>query len=137
VSNSKRRISYVTVAALFQSQSAQPKQDALPLGPEETVVTVETVEAVEAVEAPEADTPPVEAASFEEGRSTRYAGAMMLFAALTRLGFLTSFRISAPPLVQRGGLDGRRRSLLSCSASPYASTRSRIGRTAGGGIWGY
>ena len=71
VSNGKGRISYVTVAALFQSESAQPRQDALPLETEET---------------PEADTPPVEAASFDEGRSTRYAGAMMLFAGLTRLG---------------------------------------------------
>src|SRR5713101_1532061 len=54
VSNGKGRISYVTVAALFQSESAQPRQDALPLETEET---------------PEADTPPVEAASFDEGRS--------------------------------------------------------------------
>jgi len=86
VSNSKRRISYVTVAALFHSQSAQPKQDALPLEPEETLETGV------AVEAPEAHTPPVEAASFEEGRSTRYGGAMMLFAALTRLGLFDVFQ---------------------------------------------
>ena len=101
VSNSKRRISYVTVAALFQSQSAQPKQDALLLEPAETQVAEEPVEAVEAeetlkpeetLEAPEADTPQVEADSFEAGRSTRYAGAMMLFAALTRLGLFNVFQ---------------------------------------------
>ena len=62
VSNRKRRISYVTVAALFPSQSAQPKQDALPLEP---------VEPEETREAPEADTPQVDAARFEENRSTR------------------------------------------------------------------
>ncbi len=77
VSNGKKRISYVTVAALFQSESAQPQQDALPLEPEETL---------------EADAPQVEPASFDEGRSTRYAGAMMLFAGLTRLGLFDVFQ---------------------------------------------
>jgi hypothetical protein len=99
ISNRNRRISYVAVAVLFQSQSAQPKQDGLPREPEE-----------ETEETPEADSPQVEAARFQEGRSTRYAGVMMLFAALTRLGLFDVFQAlgaSAGPARQLGwGADG-------------------------------
>jgi len=77
VSRGNRSISYVTVAALFKRESEQPPQPTLPL---ETVVV------------PEADTPPGEAASFGDGRSTRYAGAMMLYAALGWLGVWDVFK---------------------------------------------
>lgn len=77
VSTRRKSISYVTVAALFRAESALPQQDPLPL---ETAVS------------PEAGTPPVEAASFGAGRSTRYAGAMMLFAALARLDLWSVFQ---------------------------------------------
>ena len=77
VSRGKRSISYVTVAALCKRDSEQPQQPALPL---ETAIL------------PEADTHPVEAASFGAGRLTRYAGAMMLYAALGRLRLWNVFQ---------------------------------------------
>lgn len=70
VSNSKKSISYVTVASLFRAEAAVPQQDALPL----------------AATAPrETGASPVPAASFGEGRASRYAGSMLLFTALARL----------------------------------------------------
>jgi transposase len=71
VSTAAKKISYVTVANLFRAESAvPPPPQALPLATEASAV-------VEIASAP--------AASFGEGRSTRYAGAMLLFAALARL----------------------------------------------------
>ncbi len=77
VSTSKKSVSYVTVAALFRTGSAAPPPQTLPL---EMAVPSED------------DTPPVEAASFGEGRSTRYAGAMLLFAAMARLELWSVFQ---------------------------------------------
>jgi hypothetical protein len=77
VSSRKRSLSYVTVAALFQAPSGPPQQPTLPL---ETGVP------------PPDDTPPVESASFGAGRATRYAGAMLLLAALARLGLWSVFQ---------------------------------------------
>ena len=90
VSGGNHTISYVTVAALLKGEAEQPKQPALPLEaetmPEADIPPMET----EAV--PEADVPPMEAATFGEGRYTRYAGAMMLYAALGRLGLWEVFQ---------------------------------------------
>jgi hypothetical protein len=100
LSKANRRISYVTVAALFKSESAPPRQDSLPLE------TEETPEADAPAAVSDEDTPPVKAASFEEGRPTRYAGAMMLFAALTRLGLFNVFQelgATAGPARRLGG----------------------------------
>jgi hypothetical protein len=77
VSRGNRSISYVTVAALFQRESEQPQQPALPL---------------ETAAAPEADTPPVGAADDDDDRRTRYAGAMILYAALRWLGVWDVFK---------------------------------------------
>ncbi len=75
VSTAAQRISYVTVANLFRGASAPPSPQALPL---------------------EAEAPPViapaPAAHFGESRSTRYAGAMLLFAALARLDLWSVFQ---------------------------------------------
>lgn len=77
VSSVQKKISYVTVSNLFRTESAPPSQPALALEA-----------AVEAV----AETAPVQADSFGEGRSTRYAGAMLLFAALARLNLWSVFQ---------------------------------------------
>jgi transposase len=75
VSTAAKKISYVTVANLFRADSAPPPRPALPL---------------------EAEVPPeiapVAAANFGESRSTRYAGAMLLFAALARLDVWSGFQ---------------------------------------------
>jgi hypothetical protein len=75
VSTAAKKISYVTVASLFRTDAAPPPPPALPLE----------------AEAPPEITP-VTAANFGEGRSTRYAGAMLLFAALARLDVWGVFR---------------------------------------------
>src|SRR5216684_6929370 len=75
VSTAAKKISYVTVASLFRAASAPPPPPALPL---------------EAEAPPEIA--PVPAASFGESRSTRYAGAMLLFAALARLDLWSVFQ---------------------------------------------
>jgi hypothetical protein len=75
VSTAAKKISYVTVANLFRAASAPPSAQALPL---------------EAEAPPEIA--PVAAASFGVSRSTRYAGAMLLFAALARLDLWSVFQ---------------------------------------------
>lgn len=72
VSTASKQISYVTVANLFRTDSLPAPSQSLPLDAEAP---------------PAAEMAPVTAASFSfgEGRSTRYAGAMLLFAALARL----------------------------------------------------
>jgi transposase len=75
VSTAAKKISYVTVASLFRAASAPPPAQALPL---------------EAEAPPEIA--PVPAASFGVSRSTRYAGAMLLFAALARLDLWSVFQ---------------------------------------------
>jgi hypothetical protein len=70
VSTATKKISYATVANLFRADSAPSPPQALRL---------------EAEAPPAAEIAPVPAASFGEGRTTRYAGAMLLFAALARL----------------------------------------------------
>ena len=75
VSTAAKKISYVTVASLFRADSAPPSPPGLPL---------------------EAEVPPeiapAPAATFGESRSTRYAGAMLLFAALARLDVWSVFQ---------------------------------------------
>jgi hypothetical protein len=66
------------VANLFRAESAVPPQP-------------QTL-ALEAEAPPAAEIAPVAAASFGEGRSTRYAGAMLLFAALARLDLWSVFQ---------------------------------------------
>ena len=71
VSRPGRTISHVSVAALFPDQPAPPPQPALPL---------------ETTTPPEPDDPsPGAAAGRGESRFTRYAGALLLYAALGRL----------------------------------------------------
>jgi hypothetical protein len=79
VSTPQKSISYVTVAALFQTEPVSlPQQDTLALEPPAP---------------PETDTPPVQVARLgEQERSTRYAGAMLLFAALGRLDLWSVFQ---------------------------------------------
>ena len=70
VSNSRRKLSYGSVARVLREQRVQPKAIALELEP--------------AVELP-AEPEPVEGFSLDESRTSRYAGALMLFASLARL----------------------------------------------------
>ena len=86
VSGGNRTISYVTVAALLKGEAEQPQQPALPLEAEADTP------AREAEAVPEAGAPPSEAATPGECRYTRYAGAMMLYAALGRLGLWEVFQ---------------------------------------------
>lgn len=69
VSRGGRQISYVTVAALFKAERTESKQPLL------------------AIEAETTTEPPVavDAAAFANPRPTRYAGALLLYAALARL----------------------------------------------------
>jgi len=78
ISTATKKISYVTVANLFRAESAAPPP------PPALLLEAEVPSAVE--------TAPVPAASFGEGRSTRYAGAMLLFAALARLDLWSVFQ---------------------------------------------
>ena len=71
VSRGGRTISHVRVAALFQDQPAPPQQPALPL---ETVTPP-----------PPEDVPTAAAVGLGESRFSRYAGALLLYAALGRL----------------------------------------------------
>lgn len=75
VSTAAKKISYVTVASLFRTDAAPSPPPALPL---------------EAAVPPEIT--PVAAATFGEGRSTRYAGAMLLFSSLARLDVWSVFQ---------------------------------------------
>lgn len=99
VSNKRLRISHVTVAALFQRPSAQMQQEALLL--EQPTPEQEQEEVLQPPEAPTGapslpshspltsqGEPAVESVeiSASEGEHTRYAGAMMLYAALGQLG---------------------------------------------------
>jgi hypothetical protein len=78
VSTATKKISYVTVANLFRTESGPPPQPQALL--------------LEAEAPPAAEIAPVPAASFGEDRSTRYAGAMLLFAALARLDLWSVFQ---------------------------------------------
>ena len=75
ISTGAKKISYVTVASLFRAASSSPSPQGLPL---------------EAEAPPEIA--PVPAARFGESRSTRYAGAMLVFAALARLDLWSVFQ---------------------------------------------
>ncbi len=76
VSTAAKKISYVTVASLFRTDSAPPPPPpALPLEAEATP-----------------EIAPVAAANFGQSRSTRYAGAMLLFSALARLDVWSVFQ---------------------------------------------
>lgn len=79
VSRSDRQISHVSVAALFKVTQAEPKQEPLPF------------ERVEVVPEPER---PVASMAMEssEPRETRYAGALMLYAALEQIDVWGVFR---------------------------------------------
>jgi hypothetical protein len=78
VSRNGRRISHVTVAALFKTEQAEPKQQLLP---------------VEAVPMPEQKPPAAPTvAAFPEARPTRYAGALMLYSSLARLDLWSVFQ---------------------------------------------
>jgi len=107
VSQGGRRISYVTVATLFKADEAEPKQQPLPIEveatpqPEQPVTEPEQARAeperpvrMEGEQAAPAPEEPVtmDAASFAEPRPTRYAGALMLYAALARLDLWSVFR---------------------------------------------
>ena len=97
VSRGNRRISHVTVAALFKGESTQSQQQTLlpeplpqePL-PQEPLPQEPLPQQTLPPQTPvleEADTAlAAPAADFSEGRWTRYAGALMLYAALGRLG---------------------------------------------------
>jgi transposase len=89
VSHGDRSISHVSVAALFQDQPVQPPQQVLPL---------------ETLPAPAPDDPPPAPAA-GESRFTRYAGALLLYAALGRLdlwGIFQSLGAATGPARQFG-----------------------------------
>ena len=92
VSRPSRRISYVTVAALLKRASAQPTQPALPLERAEAAEAPEVAAVPEVAGAPEAEVAQVQASGSGESRFTRYAGAMLLYAALGRLGLWEVFQ---------------------------------------------
>jgi hypothetical protein len=77
VSRGGRTISHVSVAALFHDQPAPPQQQALPLP---------------TVTPPEADDPPPTVATVGQSRRTRYAGVLLLYAALGRLDLWSVFQ---------------------------------------------
>ena len=93
VSHRGVRISHVTVAALFQEPSVPPAPETLPLAldpaPPQTSLPSATAEAEspDSQESPRADSdqPRIELAT-GEFQPSRYAGAMILYAALARLG---------------------------------------------------
>ncbi len=90
VSQGGRRISYVTVAALFKADEAEPKQQPLPIEAEATPQPVPTEpEKAAPTPAPEES---VTMDAFAEPRPTRYAGALMLYAALAHLDLWSVFR---------------------------------------------
>ena len=103
VSTGSQRISHVTVAALFHDTSTQPQQGAL-LPPQATTQQETPLQQQQEApvgaqplpqESPVAgqDEPVAEIVEVAagEGRHTRYAGAMMLYAALGRLGLWDVF----------------------------------------------
>ena len=77
VSRRGRTISHVRVAALFHDQPAPPQPPALPL---ETVTSLP------------AEEPPPTVASLGQSRRTRYAGALLLYAALGQLDLWSVFQ---------------------------------------------
>jgi hypothetical protein len=79
VSRSGRTLSHVSVAALFRDQPAPPRQPALPL---ETPTTTTEPQAPPTGAAPE----------FGANRFTRYAGALLLYAALGLLDLWGAFQ---------------------------------------------
>ena len=145
VSHRGVRISHVTVAALFQEPSVPPAPETLPLAldlvPPQTPLPPATAEAesLYSQESPQADsdhstTHRIELAT-GESQPSRYAGAMILYAALARLGVWEVLARLGPRRVLVGASDGPKPSLPSYSASPFASVRSRTGRTACGETW--
>jgi len=99
VSNKSLHISHVTVAALFNGTSAQPQQEALPL---EQTTPEQEQEVLQPPEAPTEAQPlpshsPVTSPGEQNevsaggGEHTRYAGAMMLYAALGQFGLWDAF----------------------------------------------
>ena len=79
VSRSDRKISHVSVAALFKAAQAEPKQQPLPLDLAQVV--------------PEPEPPATSmAVAFSEPRETRYAGALMLYSALDQIDVWGVFR---------------------------------------------
>ena len=140
VSRPGRTISHVTVAALFKAVPAAAEPTTPPLALEPAAVEALTVTAPTPVTATELaspllapeSTPTVEepaappTVAITEPRTSRYAGAFLLCAALDRLDlwgcFGASRRASGPP----DSMAGRRRWRPSCGASRCASSRSRI-----------
>lgn len=82
VSRGMRKISHVSVAALFKSESCELKQTPLP------------TELKPAPEAPalEREQPATVMEAFAQARPTRYAGVLMLYATLARLDLWNVFR---------------------------------------------
>ncbi len=88
----RRQISYVTVAALFKAEEAPPEQRTLVVEstlpestlPESTVMESTVAEATEPATASDA--------TLAESRRSRYAGALLLYAALGRLDVWGVFR---------------------------------------------
>jgi transposase len=79
VSRSDRKISHMSVAALFKAAQAEPKQQPLPFDLAEVV--------------PELEPPATSmAVAFSEPRETRYAGALMLYSALAQIDVWGVFR---------------------------------------------
>jgi hypothetical protein len=83
VSGGQHTISYVTVAAVLKGEAEQPQQPALALQVEDTPKA--NIPPSEAESVP-AEIPSMEVATPSKARYTRYAGAMMLYATLGRLG---------------------------------------------------
>lgn len=111
VSNSRVRISYVTVAELFKETSAPPQQETLPLRqdtpqPQTPLPQQQAAEAEQPL-SPESPVADLDDAASEiteqpvgESKHSRYAGAMMLYAALARIGVwdvLAGLGVSAGP----------------------------------------
>ena len=144
VSHRGVRISHVTVAALFQEPSVPPAPQTLPLAldpaPPPTPLPPATAEAESlcSQESPRADSDQPTTHRIElatgESQPRRYAGAMILYAALARLGVWMYWRAWGPMRVLVGASDGHKQSLASYSASPFASVLSRTGRTVCGEI---
>lgn len=79
VSRSDRQISHVSVAAVFKATPAEPKQQPVPSDLAERVLEPQATAASMPV-------------AFSEPRETRYAGALMLYAALAQLDVWGVFR---------------------------------------------
>ena len=142
VSNRGVRITHVTVAGLFQQPSVPFPPETLPLAqdtpPAEAPLAPATAkgESTCSLESPLADSDQrtTDITELDAGASqhSRYAGAMILYAALARLGYGIYWPVWGPMPVPVGASDGPRRSLPSYSALPFAFVPSRTGRTVCG-----